>query len=231
MKYLTLIRAIALLHQYQREIKTVNHNGQVLSYVEVAKDDIAVANRLANDVLGRTLDELPPQSRKLLKHIYRMTVDACKQQQIEQSDYRFSRKAIREFTRWGNTQLKVHLKRLEDMEYLLVHRGGRGQSFVYELLYRGEGEQGESFLSGLIDIEKLGYDEKKSGLNDGLSGSSRPQVGGKSDRGRPAKKPAKPSVARVYCESDQTAPKNTSKDKNVSASHRNDHFPLAAAAE
>ena len=37
MKYLTLIRAIALLHQYQREVKTVNHNGQVLSYIEVTK--------------------------------------------------------------------------------------------------------------------------------------------------------------------------------------------------
>ena len=66
MKYLTLIRSIALLHQYQRPIKTMNHKGKHLSYVEVTLDDIKIANRLASEVLGRTLDELPPQSRKLL---------------------------------------------------------------------------------------------------------------------------------------------------------------------
>ena len=69
MKYLTLIRAIALLHQYQRPILTINHKGKHLSYVEVTLDDIDTANRLASDVLGRTLDELPPQSRKLLHRI------------------------------------------------------------------------------------------------------------------------------------------------------------------
>lgn len=45
--------------------------------------------------------------------------------------------------------------RLVDMEYLLVHRGGRGQSFVYELLYNGEGEQGERFLMGLLHTKQL----------------------------------------------------------------------------
>ena len=35
MKYLTLIRAIALLHQHQRSRKTVTHNGKALEYIEV----------------------------------------------------------------------------------------------------------------------------------------------------------------------------------------------------
>ena len=38
---------------------------------------------------------------------------------------------------------------------MLIHRGGRGQSFVYELLYRGEGESGRPFLMGLIDVAAL----------------------------------------------------------------------------
>ncbi|HBB0724865.1 TPA: toprim domain-containing protein, partial [Escherichia coli] len=53
MKYLTLIQAIALLHQYQREIKRVEHRGQVVEYIEVAREDIALANRLAHEILGR----------------------------------------------------------------------------------------------------------------------------------------------------------------------------------
>ena len=35
-------------------------------YIEVTREDIALANRLAHEVLGRTLDELPPQTRRLL---------------------------------------------------------------------------------------------------------------------------------------------------------------------
>lgn len=190
-KYLTLIDSIALLHQHQREIKTITDNSELIEYIEVTLPDIEIANKLAHDILGRTLDELPPQTRYLLQLIYHMVIDACKTQSIEQSDYRFSRRQIREHSGWGNTQLKVHLHRLEELEYVLPHRGGRGQSFVYELLYQGEGEQGNTFMMGLLDVESLGYDKKKSGLNDQLSGlnakrsgSSRPQVGGKSGSGR-----------------------------------------------
>jgi len=53
MKYLVLIRSIALLHQRQRQRKTATHHGQALEYIEVTLDDIATANRLAHEVLGR----------------------------------------------------------------------------------------------------------------------------------------------------------------------------------
>jgi len=182
-KYLTLIDSIALLHQYQRDVKTVDSNGEVVEYIEVTLDDIEVANKLAHEILGRTLDELPPQTRKLLSKIQTMVRDQCETQSIEQRSCRFSRKEIREATGWGNTQLKVHCRRLEDMEYLLIYRGGRGQSFEYELLYPMEAEQPDKQVMGLIDVEKLGYDAKKSGLNTKRSGqtekkagSSRPQA-------------------------------------------------------
>ena len=197
MKYLTLIRSIALLHQYQRPIKTVVHQGQNLEYIEVIARDIEQANVLAHDILGRSLDELPPQTRTLLKLIYQFISQCCEQQSIKQSDYRFTRKEVREFTSWGNTQLKLHLSRLEDMEYLLAHRGGRGQSFVYELVYSGEGESGDSFLSGLIAVDQLGYDEKKSGVETKLSGASRPQVAPKSGGGRVVKSALKSSDSKA----------------------------------
>lgn len=176
-KYLTLIDSIALLHQYQREIKTAEHNGEAIEYIEVTLADIEVANKLAHEILGRTLDELPPQTRKLLTKIQAMVSEQCQAQGIEQRDMRFSRKEIREVTGWGNTQLKVHCRRLEDMEYLLIHRGGRGQSLEYELLYSMEPRQKDKQLMGLIDVEKLTYDAKKAGANKLKSGASRPQVG------------------------------------------------------
>jgi DNA primase catalytic core len=192
MKYLALIRSIALLHQHQRERKTATHNGQALEYIEVTLGDIATANRLAHEVLGRSLDELPPQTRRLLLLIDEMVSTECERQNIERLDFRFSRRDVRQYTGWGNTQLKTHLHRLEELEYLLVHHGGRGQSFVYELVFERQGDSGKPMLPGLIEIEKLtgcGYDTKKSGQNGQWSGSSRPQVGGMSGGGRGEESP------------------------------------------
>ncbi len=65
-KYLGLIAAIAYLHQYQRRRITVETKRRgTIECVEVAREDVALANRLAHEVLGRTLDELPPQTRRL----------------------------------------------------------------------------------------------------------------------------------------------------------------------
>lgn len=154
-KYLTLIRTIALLHQWQRPRKTFDHRGQPVEYIEVTVEDIAVANRLAHEVLGRTLDELPPQTRRLLLAVDDMVTGECGRQKMERADYRFSRRDVRAFSGWGDTQLKVHLQRLEELEYLLIHRGGRGQSIVYELMFTRPSDGGRPMLGGLIDIEKL----------------------------------------------------------------------------
>ena len=156
MKYLTLIRAIALLHQYQRPLRTVRHQGKEVSYIEVTLEDIEVANRLSHQVLGRSLDELAPQTRRLLELLDRMVSEACERLSMDRCDFRFTRREVREQSGWGLTQTRVHLARLVDLEYLVVHRGGRGQSFVYELCYDGQGrEAGSAHLEGLTDVEAL----------------------------------------------------------------------------
>ena len=154
-KYLTLIDTIALLHQYQRPIKTDTLDGEVTEYIEVTINDIEIANTLAHEVLGRTLDELPPQTRKLLTELKTMVNADCQRLAIKQTDYHFTRREIRERLHWTYDQVRVHLDRLIQMEYILVHRGGRGQSFVYELLYDGDDQNSQPHLNGLIDIEQL----------------------------------------------------------------------------
>jgi len=181
MKYLALIRSIALVHQYQRPRKTTTHRSKEVEYIEVTKEDIATANRLAHEVLGRSLDELPPQTRRLLLLVDEMASAECERQKIERTDFRFSRKDVRRFTGWGDTQLRVHLRRLEELEYLLVHHGGRGQSFVYELVFERREDSGRPVLPGLIEVEKLlgyNYDEKNAGQTEQFAGSTRPQSGG-----------------------------------------------------
>jgi DNA primase len=191
-KYLSLIRTIALLHQYQRPVKTVSHRGEVVEYVEVTLEDLALANLLAHEVLGRSLDELPPQTRRVLMMLDELVAEASAKEGIARSDYRFTRRAVRERTGLGNTQLKVHLGRLEELEYVVAHSAGRG--VVYELVYDGQGKDGTPFLAGLIDVGKLGGHEydgkwsalpaKWSGVKGQRSGCGRPLVGPESGGGR-----------------------------------------------
>jgi DNA primase len=181
-KYLALIRTVALLHQYQRPVLSAVHDGRQVAYVEVTRDDIRLANELAHDVLGRSLDELPPGTRRLLLVLDDMAQKECEQRGLERTDYRFSRRQVREHSGWGDTQLKLHLGRLAELEYLLVHRGGRGQSFVYELNWDGRGKDGRPHLDGLVEPDELpdihGYDDDRSGVNGSRSGPGRPLVGG-----------------------------------------------------
>jgi DNA primase len=176
-KYLTLIRAIALLHQHQRPRRKI----EGVEHIEVALEDIAVANELAGEVLGRSLDEMPPQTRRFLNLLHTMVSQACAEKQIEPRHHRFTQREARAFTGWSAMQVKRHLGKLCELEYALIHRGGRGQSFVYELVYHGEGRDGTKFLMGLLAVEKLregelplGYDDDRGGSNGqwGISGAA-----------------------------------------------------------
>ena len=66
MKYLSLVKAIALLHQHQRPIRSATVDGRTVSYIEATEKDVEIARPLAALVLARNLDELSPPSRSLL---------------------------------------------------------------------------------------------------------------------------------------------------------------------
>jgi DNA primase catalytic core len=181
-KYLTLIRTLALLHQHQRLVKTVQHQGTPVEYVEVSLDDIATANRLAAAVLGRSLDDLPPQTRRLLTLLDAWVKKGCQLQGVTRGEFRFTRRQVREALGWGDTQLKVHLSRLTEFEYARVQRGRDG-GFEYTLLF--EGADGGRFLPGLADVSELhDYDASRSALHTARSGAGRPLVGPQSGPGR-----------------------------------------------
>jgi len=186
-KYLTLIDSIALLHQYQREIKTVEYTGHTIEYIEVTLEDIEYANQLAHEILGRTLDELPPQTRTLLTLLNDFVSQRCEEQSRQRTDVRFSRRELREYSHWGNTQLGIHLDRLVTMEYVLLHRSGRGHTYVYELLYEGS-PAAQPHLSGLIDVARLKNSTTTTGVRGKESectGVKRPQNGADTGVKRP----------------------------------------------
>ena len=157
-----------------------------MHYIEVELADIAAANAIAHEVLGRSLDELPPQTRRLLGLLRQMVAQFCEKKAMNQEDCLFTRRQVRAFTGWSNTQLKVHLDRLGDLEYILPHRGMRGSAYEYELLFDGDTETEEPQLIGLIDTQKLTrteqsrseYDTGFTGQTEEFAASKRGQNGG-----------------------------------------------------
>jgi hypothetical protein len=117
------------------------------------------------------------------------------------------------------------------MEYVLTHRGGRGQSFIYELLYDGQGEDGQPFLSGLIKTETLkqGYDKKLEGVNGNNEGPLSPQRAPVEGPSSTTKKAAKPSATTVYPEQDEEPLKNTFIHESNDRSYRSHTSPALAA--
>jgi hypothetical protein len=206
-KYLTLIDTITFLHQHQREVKTFRRNGQDMEYIEATLDDIALANRIAHEVLGRSLDELPPQTRRLL-HAIDGFVDACaKRAEVKRADIRFSRRSLREAIQWGDTQLKIHLARLVELEYIVTHRT-HNNGFDYEMVY-DFGAAGDALrFPGLADIDALAqhYDHTRSGQHASRSGSGRGMVGGQSVAGRTEETEQTPATARVDAETGEVTP-------------------------
>ena len=175
-KYLTLIDAIALLHQHQRETRTLP-NGQ--RFIEVTLDDIALANELAPEILGRSLDELPPQTRRLLDYIRKLVKKKSGDGGRAQAPSTFSRKELREICGWSLTQVRVHLERLVELECLAIRHGRLGSQFVYEMLLDADTEEAVALI-GLIDTAKLRHDYKTNltGFIPGVAGQNGHLTGG-----------------------------------------------------
>ncbi len=150
----------------------------------MAQSDISLANRLAHEVLGRTLDKISPQTRKLLVLIQEMVKGMAERQHCQPAEVHFTRRDIRDALHWSDSQLKNHSLRLVEMEYLLVHGGSRRHLLQYELLYDGAQADG-LHLCGLLDVDEHVGSKRKSGAEESKSTPSLPQVWGRESSIRP----------------------------------------------
>jgi DNA-binding transcriptional ArsR family regulator len=133
MKYLTLMRTVALLHQYQREVK---HLSDGTPYIEVTREDIELVNELSVAVLNRALDDLPPKTGEL----FRAIVALVKQKQEadgDDVDVWFTLRDIVDALSLSDTIVTKHLQRLTEAEYIETgHRGSHSQRLWYRVVER-----------------------------------------------------------------------------------------------
>ena len=163
-KYMNIINTVAFLHQMQREIKTVERKGHIIRYIEVTLEDIQLANEIAHNILGKSLSELTDPSRNLLNLIHTMVLEMERVADKHKDNILFTRRMVREYTKWSDYQIKIHIKQLEELEYLIPICGSWGKQFRYRLAYDGQGMDGSRFCLGLINVENLRSNSELVGL-------------------------------------------------------------------
>lgn len=136
-KYLTLIETIALLHQHQREVKTERHGEEVVSFIEVTREDIARADALMSALGGDAALELPPQTCVFLEKLKGFVDETAQAQGMSVAEVRFTRRQAIEHTGVSLTAARKHLERLLETEIVVAHHGRQGRTFFYELALQG----------------------------------------------------------------------------------------------
>jgi hypothetical protein len=215
-KYLALIDAIALLHQYQRKRGTLDVHGTMIEYVEVLPSDIALANTLAHAVLGRSLDELPPQTRRVLIALDAWVSEQAGREGIPRESVRFTRREVRAHLGLSDTQLRVHLERLVTLEYVRMHSGQNGSLYTYSLAFAGDAACDTPQAMGLAEADACAKNAQTSrgkpatlrGQSPDLAGTSRPPCGHPAAPSRGIRTPLKPKLDKACSGSDAEIPQN-----------------------
>jgi DNA primase len=146
MHYLRLIEIITFYHQYQREVKTTNKNGDpVTPYITTTPEDIAWANNLIRDSLLRKSDELSGQVR----HFFESLKSFAERKEDPKTIYA---KEVREAFRMNPMTINRYLRELESRGYIQRNGGNRKSGFEYEIKAWDEYEKLKSGIDILDDI-------------------------------------------------------------------------------
>lgn len=144
-KYYSLIKAITLLHQYQRKTGTLKRaDGTKMNYVQATQKDIDLALELGREAFTRNVDDVAPSGRRLLVHIVALTQEKHghikeldPKKQILLSELPFTRKELREYSGWSEAQIRRTLDHLVELGYIGRLTGRHGSTFRYVLIDDG----------------------------------------------------------------------------------------------
>ena len=144
-KFISLVKAIALLHQYQRKTGTLRRaDGVKVEYVQATQRDIDLALDLGRLVFSRNVDDVSPTGRRLLAEILKLVT--FKQAQMKELDggkdlflfeIPFTRKELRQEIGWSETQVRQNIEPLVELGYLGKLAGRQGSACRYVLLDDG----------------------------------------------------------------------------------------------
>ena len=132
-RFLSLIEAVAFLHQMQRPRKEVIIKGETVSYIEATPEDYEHAHALALKVLWVSLDELSRWGRELVDIMRGQANEVMAESGCTQNDITWTRRQLRETLSWPDRRLRDCLEELVSLEHLQTVGGSKGKTFIYTL--------------------------------------------------------------------------------------------------
>jgi hypothetical protein len=133
-KMLSLIAAITLLHQFQRERRSAMMAGEDVGYLVATGDDVEFGVDLARRVLSRDIENLAPQTVRLLEVVRDRAATRARLDVVQPTEVDVTRRELRELLGWSDAQVRAATDRLVALEYLVVAGGGRGRCRTYRLV-------------------------------------------------------------------------------------------------
>jgi hypothetical protein len=149
---LSLIEAVAFLHQMQRPRKEAIIKGETVSYIEATPEDYEHAYALALKVLWVSLDELSRWGRELVDWMRVETEELLSHGVVEDS-VEWTRRAMRERLNWPDRRLREAIDELVSLEHIEQRRGTPGNVFYYRMGQQTKRAKGRHL--GLLDPEEL----------------------------------------------------------------------------
>jgi hypothetical protein len=143
MHYLNFIRAVTLMHQWQREKQVDEQTGE--EYIEVSLEDIGIANELMKEVLLKKSDELSGACRVFFERIKQElqkedpekddTEKGDKSEESKKEESTFSSQEIRTALRLHPSQFSRYMKQLKERGYIQQVKGkGKGSTYRYKVV-------------------------------------------------------------------------------------------------
>jgi len=147
-KFISLVKAITLLYQYQRKRgKEQRLGGTELEYVQATQKDVELARELGKLIFPRNVDDVSPTGRALLGHIDdfarekdRATHGKEPETMEDLSSIPFTRKELREWNGWSEKQVRQNIEPLVELGYLSILKGGNGSAYRYIMLDNGKND-------------------------------------------------------------------------------------------
>ena len=148
-RLLGLVESVAILHQYQREIRVINGK----EYLIADPKDYEIAYKVSYKILAESLFEVPPKSRLLLK--------LC-----EKLKPVFTRGDMQRVSGWSLDDVKKYVLPLVKDGYVGHVSGRKGQYYQYEVIKHYEGAHSDGIITPEELVRKLNLNgnKKKVGI-------------------------------------------------------------------
>jgi hypothetical protein len=121
-RFISIMEVSAILHQYQREKKTIDGVECLIADIE----DYAIAYSLGSTILTQTLRQISPKADQLIQAIKR---------HIDDSDENlFKRREVAEFTKWDIKTVTKYINECLDLALIEIQAGGKGVAYQYSFV-------------------------------------------------------------------------------------------------